>query len=728
MSLRGRKYQMINTVDGVDECMKAATSTSKKIVKAGYSYHENTHSTKEGFPYLLIKNTMTLINDFTFAMIILAACNYALCKDKQQAEPLIKGALRPNGFLHDLVSTKEKKGLFGKTKYVVNSAHLKTHFDPDHGSFNSILDIVFSDLDFKNLFGSYINYTSLRQKLIKKLQTKAGRMTNWIMNGPDTFAVIWGILEKADIKLNNGNINSPKQVETGIGIALRTDRKNNSEKSAWDDLYDDKSEIVSGSEKGQPLSDDGGSSTGFTEAEHSTESTPVHDDKSEIVSDSEKGQPKSEEAAYKKFMQVDSAEEFMKVFCDVFNDKNITSMEDLMACSKALLRAISDQSKKHDADPYNALIRLKGVDRELKYVHGKFSVSAYVRMFKVNVERYIEDIFQASEDDAGGEEKATVTPIDEKTRNEVLKKYYGKTVEPGEELVLYFKGKRRIWIPINDSFPKTNTEHLDPLTEKEKLQLALEGAKGRERKAIVDFLDKEPKKGYTTDVERIEDFMKIDAEKRKDVLEFIECNYIFSGRPKVNSKAPTEMDAGTHGIAHATRAVGYVNNIARFIKKHHKMLKLKSPTKDEIILAKYAALFHDSGRANTNVDVFDETSSHIAGEELKGKLSSENIERVQDAIKNKDASVDGKDIVAVMLHEVDTFDVIRVYGVKGFNIKYLDVVQSYFGKKPDEISDKDVEALPKEIADDLEDLKIYCVRYINKLDCIKKSDILDDED
>ena len=140
------------------------------------------------------------------------------------------------------------------------------------------------------------------------------------------------------------------------------------------------------------------------------------------------------------------------------------------------------------------------------------------------------------------------------------------------------------------------------------------------------------------------------------------------------------MGDGNHGTNHAKRLVGYINDIAGYIRKYHRELSLSEPTNEEILLAKYAALFHDSGRANEWVDVFDEVSAEIAATELKGKLAVSQISRVKNAIKNKDADVRGKDIVAIMVHEADCLDVQRVKD--DFDIRYLDVYQCFYVANP----------------------------------------------
>ena len=93
----------------------------------------------------------------------------------------------------------------------------------------------------------------------------------------------------------------------------------------------------------------------------------------------------------------------------------------------------------------------------------------------------------------------------------------------------------------------------------------------------------------------------------------------------------------------------------------------------DVKLAEYAAMYHDSGRKNHWVDVFDETSARRAKKQLGNLLSEEEIDIVVKAINSKDAPPveSGKSKVAILLHEADCIDIQRV--ISSFDCKFMDL-------------------------------------------------------
>ncbi|MDO4200350.1 MAG: hypothetical protein Q4D57_06345, partial [Clostridia bacterium] len=269
--------------------------------------------------------------------------------------------------------------------------------------------------------------------------------------------------------------------------------------------------------------------------------------------------------------------------------------------------------------------------------------------------------------------------IDANFEDDILKRYYDKQIEKEDEpFVVIFGGKKREWAPIDG---KRKAKNMTPLTLLDKLELTLEGAKGSDLGYVKDSLSQvmgvdksKVSAGYC--VAWYNKASTEDKKKFKDTIKVIEDKKIFWGRPVGYGMS----EIGQHGIDHAKRLVKYIGRIAAYIREYHTEFGLPSPTNEEILLAKYGALFHDTGRANEWIDVFDEVSSEIAAKELKGKLSGRQILRVKNAIMNKDANVKGKDIVAIMVHEADCLDIQRVKS--NFDPRYLDLHACFFNANP----------------------------------------------
>lgn len=147
--------------------------------------------------------------------------------------------------------------------------------------------------------------------------------------------------------------------------------------------------------------------------------------------------------------------------------------------------------------------------------------------------------------------------------------------------------------------------------------------------------------------------------------------YIYNHKSTPNNLK--KLGSSDHGVDHANRAKDYVEKIAEFVNKNTKMFinNLKfTPT--EVKLAEYAAMYHDAGRKNHQVDVFDETSANRAKKQLKHLLKEEEINTVIDAITNKDADpTHGKSKIAILLHESDCIDINRFK--QRFDCKYMDL-------------------------------------------------------
>ncbi len=201
---RAKTFSAIADAKGVKEAMKVALPSSKKMIQAGFIYNENTDKTESGFPYLQYKYTRTLMNDFTFAMQIVANIQYAYRKalnnhvDLPKVKKYIDYMSRPGdgGTIHYLIHLNEKKGLLHR-KYTVDAQKLSKSLNDENG-FRGLLYIIYTQ-EHAVEFTTNKTRRGLIEYIIKKLQIKAKRMTNWITNGPDVARAILDVLNKTGI-------------------------------------------------------------------------------------------------------------------------------------------------------------------------------------------------------------------------------------------------------------------------------------------------------------------------------------------------------------------------------------------------------------------------------------------------------------------------------------------------------------------------------------------------
>ncbi len=196
---RAKTFSAIADAKGVKEAMKVALPSSKKMIQAGFIYNENTDKTESGFPYLQYKYTRTLMNDFTFAMQIVANMQYALQKNKVEAEGFIKRMSKQgvSGTIYHLIHLNEKTGLLHR-KYAVDARMLSESLNDSNG-FKGLLGIVYDEDNVKGFNTNNKTRNDIVNDIIKKLQIKAKRMTNWITNGLDVARAILGVLKEANI-------------------------------------------------------------------------------------------------------------------------------------------------------------------------------------------------------------------------------------------------------------------------------------------------------------------------------------------------------------------------------------------------------------------------------------------------------------------------------------------------------------------------------------------------
>lgn len=285
----------------------------------------------------------------------------------------------------------------------------------------------------------------------------------------------------------------------------------------------------------------------------------------------------------------------------------------------------------------------------------------------------------------------------------LIEKNYNKYDKP--YMTLMYEGKKRIWDEptdetitwIESTYGKNSEKAnellgLQPMTVKEKLLAMLEGARGSDLAKIRQTVDsilynvnrtEYQKKtldanGYLKDDKDRKDLIKslvnenILREQIKIMFNNLENTYIHQWRKTGKRRGST-----SHGVKHATDVTSYVAQIAEFVNKNSgKFDNLKFTPKD-VELAEYAAMYHDSGRKNHRVDVFDETSSQRARKQLGHLLNEQELQQVIGAIKSKDAPAKNKSPVAILLHEADCIDIIRTRGgdVNKFDFRYMDLYQ-----------------------------------------------------
>lgn len=301
----------------------------------------------------------------------------------------------------------------------------------------------------------------------------------------------------------------------------------------------------------------------------------------------------------------------------------------------------------------------------------------------------------------------------------LIDKNYNKYDKP--YMTLMYNNEKRIWDEptggvrqwiINTYGEKSEKTKellgLKPMTVSEKLLAMLEGARGRDLEKVrinIDYIiyiltkGEPPTRPQTLnegDKQRIiaiQQLVNEDSLQKykvaEDCFKAMEKMYIYkdkSGfkdqqtfRESDNSESANSIDSaerfgeGAHGVNHAKHVIDYIKKIAKFVNENYKMFNGLQFNNQDVKLAEYAAMYHDSGRKNHWVDVFDETSARRAKKQLGNLLSEEEIDIVVKAINSKDAPPveSGKSKVAILLHEADCIDIQRV--ISSFDCKFMDL-------------------------------------------------------
>lgn len=282
----------------------------------------------------------------------------------------------------------------------------------------------------------------------------------------------------------------------------------------------------------------------------------------------------------------------------------------------------------------------------------------------------------------------TVPELDNKFKEEKIESNYNKP-DKGY-MTLWYNNKKRIWDIgegmeefIRRDYPEKAEElfKLKPMRTSEKMLAILDGAKGGDIKWVIYYL----KNALGVDCkskEQLESFIKenaseIDITPEKIIKEFSYWMNLENIAIHGDRKVGQPRGKSDHGVDHATRAVNHIKHIANYINSHSNWFGIKI-NNNEIRLAEYAILYHDSGRKNHMVDVFDETSAHRAEKQLAKRLNASQLKIVTDAIKNKDASIENKSNVAILVHESDCIEIQRVLqDPNRFSAKFMDLFKLF---------------------------------------------------
>lgn len=283
----------------------------------------------------------------------------------------------------------------------------------------------------------------------------------------------------------------------------------------------------------------------------------------------------------------------------------------------------------------------------------------------------------------------TVPELDNKFKEEKIESNYNKP-DKGY-MTLWYNNKKRIWDigermkeAIRRDYPEKAEElfKLEPMHTSEKMLAILDGAKGGDiNNLVIPYLNKALGVTYKSK-EQLESFIKenaskIDINPEEIIKKFSYWTHLENSAIYYGRKIGQPRGKSDHGVDHATRAVNHIKDIANYINSHSNWFGIKV-NNNEIRLAEYAILYHDSGRKNHMVDVFDETSAHRAEKQLAKRLNASQLKIVTDAIKNKDASIENKSNVAILVHESDCIEIQRVLqDPNQFSAKFMDLFKLF---------------------------------------------------
>ena len=150
--------------------------------------------------------------------------------------------------------------------------------------------------------------------------------------------------------------------------------------------------------------------------------------------------------------------------------------------------------------------------------------------------------------------------------------------------------------------------------------------------------------------------------------------------PELETKIPRWI----HGPEHIARVALEIEIIAQLYREQDPQLNL---TDSDIILAQYLSAFHDSARQSEGIDLWGDQSAENAREYLKNLgVSPALIERCVLDLKQKDLTESDpnfskRSLISQLIHDADSLDRLRVSGKRAFDIRYLNLYQTYKSKK-----------------------------------------------
>jgi hypothetical protein len=209
--------------------------------------------------------------------------------------------------------------------------------------------------------------------------------------------------------------------------------------------------------------------------------------------------------------------------------------------------------------------------------------------------------------------------------------YYRKKFPPYEEVRVMWEGK---------------VEYFSQLAPKIQMQLLKDGIRGNGGRGTLNEIEKM--------LSRPED--QWDLQKLTRLMQDA-----LAVRPGGTSHV--------HSALHGARAAIFVEIFANIYRQLFK--EFENLSDEDIYKATVAALFHDSGREAEGIDVFEELSAQNAKDYLfQCGFSEEFAEEVRQIVLHKDAPVPAKDLAAILLHEADCIEYLRLLH---FDPRYLDV-------------------------------------------------------
>lgn len=211
-------------------------------------------------------------------------------------------------------------------------------------------------------------------------------------------------------------------------------------------------------------------------------------------------------------------------------------------------------------------------------------------------------------------------------------------------------------------------EYWKDLTFNQKKQLLIDNARGHDKASAE----------YASTPEELDNLLSMGAH-RKD------------GSPVI-SKGLENDPKRDHGSDHAIRVGIYCAVYAHLYKKYDPNAQI---TEDEVLATQLVGAFHDSGRQADGIDIDDDRSAEITGNNLaQWGIDHTVVQRGEHAIRNKDEDPSkSKSVMAKALQCADSTEYARL---GDFDKRYLDIYKE-FNSGPRALSGKRLEEFNKEL-------------------------------